>query len=285
MIARLRTVRWSLASPVILLLLAGLGLMQRAPRPIHGDPAWPSLSHPLGVDSLGRDFLSVVGAGVVDFAIPGLVVVALLAAILAGRAWLFLLQPVLPTGEPPAEAGGLAAASPPRLLIVMVGMLLLEEPSPLIAAAIVLALYLPVALHEVTSHLRSLREEEVLAGIVAHGLPMLRVLERHLIRGYLREPLVRHCASLFTQVAFTQIALTYLFGTAEVSAGLVVSWGDEFERLANAIPQRSGFFCPPGAEACAQAVSAFQGSVLLAASLLLLGGLLRLAKPATRGMA
>lgn len=285
MIARLRSVRWSLASPIVLLLLAALGFGRQSPRPIHGAPAWPSFAHPLGVDSMGRDFLSVVSAGVVDFAIPGLIVVAVLAAILAVRAWLFLLQPVLPTGEPVPEAGGLAAASPPRLLIVMVGMLLLDEPSALIGAAIVLALYLPVALQEVTSHLRALREEEVLAGIVAHGLPVLRVLDRHLLRGYLREPLVRHCASLFTQVAFTQIALTYLFGTSQVSAKLVVSWGDEFQRLANSIPQRSGLFCPPGVGACVEAVSAFQGCVLLATSLLLLGGVLRLAKPATRGAA
>ena len=252
---------------------------------MYGEPAWPSLRHPLGVDAMGRDFLEVLSAGVVDFAIPGFLMVALLAALVAVRSWWFLAQPVLPTGEEPGEATGLAAASPPRLLIVMVGMLLLEEPSPLVAAGIVLALYLPVVMHEVSSHLRALREEEVVAGIVAHGLPIRRVLDRHLLRGYLAEPLLRHCASLFAQIAFTQIALAFLFGTSSVSRGLSVSWGMEFDRLASGIPPRSGFWCP-GDAVCEQAVTAFQGSALLLASILLLGGLLRLARPARRaGMA
>ena len=277
--ARLRV---PLLAPFALAGLASLGLRHREPRPMYGDAQWPSVAHPLGVDAMGRDFLEVLSAGVVDFAVPGFLMVGLLALIVAARAWWFLLQPVLPTGEEIPEATGLAAASPPRLLIVMVGMLLLEEPNPYLAAGIVLALYLPVALHEVGSHLRALREEEVLAGIVAHGLPTHRVLGRHLLRGYLAEPLIRHCSSLFAQVAFTQIALAFLFGTSSVSRGLAVSWGMEFKRLANGIPQRSGFYCP-GDGVCEQAVTAFQGSILLLASLLLLGGLLRLARPAPRG--
>jgi ABC-type dipeptide/oligopeptide/nickel transport system permease subunit len=278
-------IRTPMLAPFVLLGLTSWGLRYREPRPMFGDAAWPSLAHPLGIDDVGRDFLQVLSAGVVDFAVPGFVMVALLAAVVAARAGWFLLQPVLPTGEQAEGASGLAAASPPRLLIVMVGMLLLEEPNPMVAAAIVLVLYLPVALQEVSSHLRSLREEEVVAGIVAHGLPIRRVLGRHLLRGYLSEPLLRHCASLFTQVAFTQVALAFLFGTSSVSRGLAVSWGMEFKNLAKGIPQRSGFYCP-GDGVCEQAVTAFQGSVLLLASLLLFGGLLRLARPAHRaGMA
>lgn len=279
--SRRPSLRITLLAPFALAGLTSWGLRHREPRPMFGDAAWPSLRHPLGVDAMGRDFLEVLSAGAVDFAVPGVVMVLVLVGVVAARAGWFLLQPVLPTGEAHQEAAGLAAASPPRLLIVMVGMLLLDEPNPLLAAAIVLGLYLPVVLHEVGNHLRALREEEVLAGIVAHGLPIARVLDRHLLRGYLAEPLLRHCASLFTQIAFTQIALAFLFGTSSVSTGLAVSWGMEFKRLAKGIPQRSGFYCP-GDGVCEQAVTAFQGSVLLLASLLLLGGLLRLARPAHR---
>jgi ABC-type dipeptide/oligopeptide/nickel transport system permease subunit len=275
------TLRVTLLAPFALAGLAAWGLRHREPRPMFGDAAWPSLAHPLGVDAMGRDFLQVLSAGVVDFAVPGFFMVALLAGLVAMRSFWFLSRPVLPTGEEPEEATGLAAASPPRLLIVMVGMLLLEEPNPFVAAAIVLALYLPVALHEVGSHLRGLREQEVFAGIVAHGLPTWRVLDRHVLRGYLAEPLIRHCSSLFAQVAFTQVALAFLFGTSSVSTGLAVSWGMEFKRLANGIPQKSGFYCP-GDGVCEQAVTAFQGGTLLLASLLLLGGLLRLARPVSR---
>lgn len=274
-------VRVTLLAPVAFAGLTSWGLRHREPRPVFGDPAWPSLQHPLGVDAMGRDFLEVLSAGVVDFALPGFLMVGLLAVLVALRSWWFLLQPVLPTGEQVEDATGLAAASPPRLLIVMIGMLLLEEPSPVVAAGIVLALYLPVVMHEISSHLRALREEEVLAGIVAHGLPIHRVLGRHLLRGYLSEPLLRHCASLFTQVAFTQIAISFLFGTSSVSSGFAVSWGMEFEHLSNGIPPRSGFWCP-GDGVCAQAVTSFQFATLLLASMLLLGGLLRLARPAPR---
>ena len=49
--------RWwpAIAAPVGLGLLLALGIWEPAPRPIYGDPAWPSLIHPLGVDELGRD--------------------------------------------------------------------------------------------------------------------------------------------------------------------------------------------------------------------------------------
>jgi hypothetical protein len=267
----------TLALPVLGVLLLR-GWITPSPRPVFGGAAWPSLSHPLGIDGMGRDFLAVLSAGVVDFARPGLIMVALLIGVLAARSWWFLRQPVLPERGEGQEAAGLAAASPPRLLLVMVGMLLLEEPSPLFAAGIVAGLYAPVALVEVTSRLRDLREQEVLAGVVAHGLPARRILSRHLLRGWLRESVARHSAALFTQVAFTQIALAYIFGTSSVTAGMGVSWGMEFRKLSQALPGRTGFHCVPG-QVCEQAISAFQGGLMLLASLALLGGVLRLARP------
>jgi hypothetical protein len=91
---------------------------------------------------------------------------------------------------------------------------------------------------------------------------------------------LRHAAALFTQVAFTQIALAYIFGTSSVSAGLAVSWGGEFKRLApHLVPSSRGFGCGP-AGPCEEAVLFFQALLLLLASMALLGGLLRLARPA-----
>lgn len=272
--------RPALLAPIGLFGLLVLGWMEPSPRPIHGDVAWPSMEHWLGVDGTGRDYLRVLAAGALGFARPGVVVVAALVAAMALRVWLFLLQPVLADrGEDSSSGAGLAAASPPRLLLVMVGMLLLEEPSPMLAAAIVAGLYLPVALSEITGHLRSLREQEVLAGVVAHGLSVRRILTRHLLGGYLAEPVLRHAAALFAQVAFTQIALAYIFGTSSISAGLAVSWGGEFKRLApHLVPRARGFGCGP-VGTCDEAVLAFQAALLLFASLALLGGLLRLARP------
>ena len=148
----------------------------------------------------------------------------------------------------------------------------------MVAALIVTCLYLPVVLSEVGTHLRSLRDQEVLAGVVAHGLPTSRILIRHMLGGWLKEPLVRHSSALFGQVAFTQIALAYIFGTSAVASGLAVTWGMEFKRLARSLPGSSGLYCP-GEGACAQAVASFHGAVLLLASLALLGGVLRLAQP------
>ncbi len=264
-------------SPVLLAGLALLALFGPEAKPRYGSAAWPSLSHPLGIDSVGRDFLAVLAEGVADFVIPGVLAVGILFVVIAVRLGLALLAPVLPE-EGEAEApSGLAGASPPRLLLVLVGMLLLEEPSPLVAAAIVLVLYLPVALNEVTSRLADLRDQEILAGALAHGLPLHQVLFRYLIGGYVKEHLARHGAALFTQVAFTQIALSYLFGASSVQAGLGTSWGMEFRRLAPNLPGPQGFFCP-SAGVCEPAVSAFQAGVLLVSAIFLLGGLLRLAQ-------
>lgn len=266
--------------PILLLGLAAIGFLGPEPRPIQDGAAWPSLAHPLGIDMLGRDFLSVVAVGVTDFVVPGVFAVLALIGALAARTWLALQRPVLPDyGASDSGPAGLAAASPPRLLIVLLGMLLLEEPSPLAAAAIVFILYIPVALNEVSSQLGDLRDQEVLAGAMAHGLPLRRVLGTYLLLGYLKETIARHAAALFTQVAFTQIALSYLFGASSVRAGFGTSWGMEFNRLGPwLLPRRQGLFCPPEG-VCVEAVGMMHAVLLLLLIAVLLGGLLRLAQP------
>ena len=292
-------------SPVLLLGFALIGWFGAEAKPSGVGAAWPSWTHPFGLDRSGRDFLSVVSGGVADFIVPGLCAVAALLLALALRSWLALQRPVLPSAADAETAGGLAAASPPRLLLVLVGMLLLEEPSPLLAAAIVFALYLPVALQELSSQLSALRQQEVLAGAMAHGLPMGRVLRSYLLAGYLKELLGRHSAALFTQVAFTQIALAYVFGASSVRGGLSLSWGAEFERLAPFLmPPRklladltgassradeclylgwqSCYGCLSGG-VCTEAVSGLQALLLLLIIMGLLGGLLLLAQPRVQG--
>ncbi len=297
--------RFEALSPILLLGFAAIGWFGAEAKPEGPGAAWPSFGHPLGLDQSGRDFLSVVASGVADFVVPGLCAVAALVIVIALRSWLALQRPVLPSGAAPSQVGGLAAASPPRLLLVLVGMLLLEEPSPLVAAGIVFALYVPVALQELSSQLSSLRQQEVLAGAMAHGLPLRRVLGNYLLIGYLRELIGRHSAALFTQVAFTQVALAYVFGGSSVHEGMAISWGSEFEKLApflmpprrlltdlvgGAAPGdeclylgwRSCYGCMPDT-ICAQAVSGFQAVALLLIILSLLGGLLLLSQPRQQG--
>ncbi|MBJ95712.1 MAG: hypothetical protein CMP23_14725 [Rickettsiales bacterium] len=288
-------------SPLLLIGFALIGWFGAEAKPSAAGAAWPTLAHPLGLDRSGRDFLSVVAGGVADFVVPGLLAVLALLTVLALRSWLALRRPVLPAEGDVAAEGGLAAASPPRLLLVLVGMLLLEEPSPYVAATIVLVLYAPVALQELVSQLAALRQQEVLAGAMAHGLPMGRVLGGYLLLGYLRELLARHSAALFTQVAFTQIALSYVFGASAVRGGLALSWGAEFEKLAPfMIPPRKLLEDAFGLAAagdeclyqgwqscygcvsempCVEAVTGFQAISLLVIIMGVLGGLLLLAQP------
>ncbi len=255
--------------------LGALGLLVRAPRPVHGDPAWPSLAHPLGVDALGRDFLAVLGAGTADFALPALLAAAALLAVEAAVLASALARPAI--GTPLRVPDGLLAlASPPRLLVVMLAMLLLREPSPLLAAAVVLALFAPVALHELGGRLGELAEREVLSGLVAHGLP-LPVLLTHLAR-HLREPLIRHAATVAAQVALTQVALSYLFGASMTTRGLGVTWGMEFSRLAARLPTANTQCLGDGA--CPEYVAAFHAACLVGAALLVFGALGRAARPA-----
>ena len=300
------TGRLEVMSPLLLIGFAAIGWFGAEANEKYGASyAWPSLAHPLGLDRSGRDFLSVVAGGVADFMVPGLCAVAALILVLAFRSWLALQRPVLPSGNDASQSGGLAAASPPRLLLVLVGMLLLEKPEPLVAAGIVLVLYLPVALQELSSQLSALRQQEVLAGAMAHGLPLRRVLGNYLLIGYLRELIGRHSAALFTQVAFTQIALAYVFGASALHKGLALSWGAEFKNLSpflipprkliadlfgRASPDeeclylgwRSCYGCTSEV-ICGQAVSSFQAVALLLIIMALLGGLLLLSQPRQQG--
>ena len=272
--------RWSRRLVVVALALVALltivGLLVGAPRPIHAGPAWPGGGHLLGLDASGRDFLGVLAAGAVDFTLPGVAAALVLVSLLGARGFAALARPAV--GDRATRGPGgivLAGAAAPRLLVVMVAMLLLEEPSPWIAAAVVTALHVPVASDEIARALARLRDQEILAGTIAHGLSRWRIAVYHLLRGHLREPVLRHAAALFGEVAFTQVALSYLFGASAVTGGLGVSWGMEFRRLAAALPGH-GLRCPVDGT-CPELVALFQAAVLLAVSLLLFGGLVRAA--------
>ena len=277
--------RWSRRFVVVALVLAGvltvIGLVVGAPRPIHAGPAWPGMDHLLGLDASGRDFLGVVAAGAVDFTLPGAVSALALVVVLGGQGFAALGRPAV--GDRAAVGPArvmLAGAAAPRLLVVMVAMLLLDEPSPWIAAAVVTALHVPVARDEIARALAGLRDQEILAGTIAHGLSRPRIALHHLLRGHLREPVLRHAAALFSEVAFTQVALSYLFGASAVTGGLAVSWGMEFRRLAAGLPGH-GLRCPVDG-ACPELVALFQAVVLLVVSLVLFGGLVRAAHPPGR---
>lgn len=277
--------RWNRRLVVIALALAGLltviGLLVGAPRPIHEGPAWPGGAHLLGLDASGRDFLGVLAAGAVDFTLPGAVASLVLVLLLGGRGFVALARPAVgdrATGRPSSVL--LTVASAPRLLVVMVAMLLLEEPSPWVAAGVVTALHVPVAFDEIVRALARLRDQEILAGTIAHGLSRGRIVIRHLLGGHLREPVLRHAAALFGEVAFTQVALSYLFGASAVTGGLGVSWGMEFRRLAAGLPGH-GLRCPVEGT-CPELVTLFQASLLLGVALLLFGGLVRAAHPPGR---
>ncbi len=272
---------WNRRLVVLALALAALltvvGLVVGAPGPDHAGPAWPGGGHLLGLDASGRDFLGVLAAGAVDFTLPGAAAALVLTLLLGARGRAALGRPAVgDRGSSPSRLV-LVGAAAPRLLVVMVAMLLLEEPSPWVAAAVVTALHAPVALDEVVRALDRLREQEILAGTIAHGLSRWRITVQHLLRGHLREPVLRHAAAVFGEVAFTQVALSYLFGASAVTGGLGVSWGMEFRRLAAELPGHS-LRCPIDG-ACPELVALFQATLLLVVSLILFGGLVRAAHP------
>ena len=263
-----------LVAPLTLAFLAILPVLGIRAVPDQPGPRWPALTHPLGVDVLGRDFLGVLSHGAADFVGPGaLAALALLLAV-AGRAGIATARPVLDVAPEPRGPGWFLLSAPPRLLLVMLAMLLFDEPSPGIAAAVVTALYLPVALDEIGARLRDLQHRQVLAGLVAHGLSAPRIVLRHLLGGHLLEPVRRHAAMLFVQVAFTQIALAWVFGASAVTPGLGVSWGMELKRYAAWMPSASSAPCVPDV-ACAPAIAVLHSVLLLGACLLLLGGIAR----------
>lgn len=260
---------------VALGVLAGLAVLPwLGLRAVPSEPgaAWPSLAHPLGIDVLGRDFLGVLAHGAADFVGPGLLAVLGMVAVIAWRAWFATARPVLDAPAEDSGPGWFLLAAPPRLLIVMMAMLLLDEPSPLVAAAVVTALYLPVALDEIGARLRELQERQVLAGLVAHGLSAPRIVCRHLLGGHLADPVRRHGGMLFVQVAFTQIALAWVFGASAVTPGLGVSWGMELKRYVAQLPSGASP-CVDGF--CPGSIAALHTLLLLAVCVVLLGGVLR----------
>lgn len=256
-----------------LVALAGISLAIRAV-PDQPGPAWPTVAHPLGVDVLGRDFLGVLAHGAADFVGPGLVAVVLLLIAVAALSHRRTARPVLDAPRPTSGTRWFLLAAPPRLLLVMLAMLVLDAPSPLVAAVVVTALYLPVALDELDARLHALQEQQVLAGLVAHGLSSSRIVLRHLLGGHLAEPLRRHAAMLFVQVAFTQIALAWVFGASAVSPGLGVSWGMELKRYAAAL---SSGGCTADV-ICPGSVALLHTVLLLTVCLALLGGVARTAE-------
>ena len=266
-----------IGGPLALAALAAVSWLGRRAVPEHPGADWPSSSHPLGVDVLGRDFLGVLAQGAADFVGPGLLAVLALMLAVAGRASFATARPVLDSVPASRGPGWFLLTAPPRLLAVMLVMLLLDDPSPLAAAAVVTALYLPVALDEIGGRLRRLQQDQVLAGLVAHGLSAPRIVGRHLLGGHLAEPLGRHGAMLFVQVAFTQIALAWVFGASAVTPGIGVSWGMELKRYAAWLSTTGSPACTPDVP-CVATIAAMHSVLLLLACLVLLGGTLRGAK-------
>ncbi len=260
-----------LGGPLALVVLASLPWLGWGAAPEHESPAWPSLAHPLGVDVVGRDFVGVLAKGAADFVGPGSLAVLMLLLALGTRASFATARPVLDVVPAPRGPGWFLLSAPPRLLAVMLAMLLFDQPSPWVAAAVVTALYLPVALDEIGARLRVLQEQQVLAGLVAHGLSAPRIVGRHLLGGHLRGAVRRHGAMLFVQVAFTQIALAWVFGASAVTPGIGVSWGMELKRYAASLPSAGTPVC--GHEGlCVPGIAALHTVLLLAVCLVLLGG-------------
>ncbi len=268
---------------VVLVLLGLVGAVAPSPRPAGQGSAWPAWTHPLGLDASGRDFLAVLASGAADFVVPGLWAVGLLLLVVVGRCLLIAIVP--PVGEvssSPAATHRLILAAPPRLLLVLVVMMLLPEPSPLVAAGVVLALHLPLTFVDLDVAARQLAREEILAGAVAHGLSPLRIAWRHLLFGWLRPLVTRHAAALFSQVAATQIAISYLLGASAVTPGLGVSWGMELRRQAALLPTAGMPWCRAGGS-CPAASAGVQVVALVGTALFLLGAVARLGETRVSG--
>jgi len=243
-----------------------------------GPAAWPGPLHPLGVDGRGRDFLWVVMHGAERFTVPAVVAaVALIAAITLYAAATLVRGPSL---HGLVRAGSRWVGTMPRFLVVLLAMMALPEPSVWLMAAVLLVLYLPVALDEAAVRLEVLDREEILLGARAHGLPRWRVVVRHLALGHLRPALSAHAAYLFVQVALTEIAVAYVFGGSAIVPGLATSWGMELRQLMGRIPRFDGHACWGQPSPCVAHVEAFQAAALVLVVAVLLGGVLRLARAA-----
>ncbi len=243
--------------------------------------AWPSGLHPLGVDGRGRDFAWVVISGAERFTLPAALAALLLALAVVGYAALTLTRG--PSVHTLARATSRWVGTLPRFLVVLLAMMALPEPNVWVLAAVLLALYLPVALDEAAVRLEMLGREQVLLGARAHGIPLRRVVLRHLALGHLRPTLSAHATYLFAQVALTEIAVAYVFGGSAILPGLATSWGVELRQLMGRIPHPGSRVCWGEPPPCEAHVEAFQAAALVVLVALLLGGVIRLSRALRSG--
>jgi ABC-type dipeptide/oligopeptide/nickel transport system permease subunit len=262
--------------------LIALGLFQAVswvlpePERLTTGAAWPSPQHPLGVDGRGRDFAWVVISGAERFTLPAAVVALLLAAAIVAYSALTLTRG--PSVHGFARAASRWVGTLPRFLVVLLAMMALPEPNVWVLCAVLLALYLPVALDEAAVRLEVLGREQVLLGAHAHGVPLRRVVLRHLALGHLRTTLSAHATYLFAQVALTEIAVAYVFGGSAILPGLATSWGVELRQLMGRIPHPGSRVCWGQPSPCEAHVEAFQAAALVAVVALLIGGVIRLSR-------
>jgi len=241
-----------------------------------GNAAWPSLEHPLGVDGRGRDFAWVLVQGAEHFTLPAFAAsLALIAALVLYASFTLTSRTTIHGWT---RALSRSVGTLPRLLVVLLVMMALPEPSVWVMAAVLLLLYLPVALDEVAVRLEVLDREDVLMGARAHGLPAWRIVSRHLALGHLRPALAAHATYLLAQVILTEIAVAYVFGSSAILPGLSTSWGVELRQLMGRIPRFGDRACWGQPSPCEAHVEAFQAAALVLAVGLLVGGVLRLAR-------
>ena len=263
--------------PLIVLGVAQVAcwLAPRAGRP-GGAAAWPTLSHPLGIDGRGRDFVWVVVHGAEHFTLPAVAGSLGLVIALVAYSAITLTRGSAVHGWTRALSRGVGTL--PRLLVVLLVMMALPEPNVWVMAAVLLLLYLPVALDEVAVRLEVLGREGVLLGSRAHGLPAWRIVTRHLALGHLRPALAAHATYLFAQVILTEIAVAYVFGGSAILPGLATSWGVELRQLMGRIPRFEDRACWGQASPCEAHVEAFQAAALVLVVGLIIGGVLRLTR-------
>jgi ABC-type dipeptide/oligopeptide/nickel transport system permease subunit len=262
---------WPLWVLVLFQIVAWLG-GQRAGRTNAG-AAWPSLVHPLGIDGRGRDFVWVLVHGAERFVLPALVAAAALVTAVVVYVW--LARERGSSFHALVQAASRGVGTLPRFLVVLLVMMALEEPDVWWMAAVLLVLYLPLALDEASVRLETLRRERVLLGARAHGLPPWRVVLNHLALGHLRPMLVAHAAYLFVQVALTEIAVAYVFGGSAIVPGLATSWGVELRQMMGRLPHPGSDPCLGQPPPCVASVESFQALTLVLVVALLLGGTAR----------
>lgn len=262
-----------------LAILAGFQLVSWLlpdPQRVSSGAAWPSPWHPLGVDGRGRDFAWVLISGAERFILPATLAAALLVAVVIGYCALTMTRG--PSVHTLARATSRWVGTLPRFLVVLLAMMALPEPNVWVMGAVLLALYLPVALDETAVRLEVLDREQVLLGARAHGIPLRRVVWRHLALGHLKPTLAAHATYLFAQVALTEIAVAYVFGGSAILPGLATSWGVELRQLMGRIPHPGSRVCWGQPSPCEAHVEAFQAVALVAVVALVLGGVIRMSR-------